>query len=325
MLINNSINLRHPRYEASRQKVPKGLYYNFMTGMNAILCEENKYIASTQIGTQTFLEIKGTFEKNWEFTIQNEQTNFWLAFQLLGSSSIKDVDASDLTSQRYIGYFNSDNQLVYQVKSGKVWLLLMGLEVGSTEKMGREWGVLQAEEGCPTKLFSAHNIGYRVKKGLECIQKIKYTPFSCASKLRYHICNLIDTYHGDLLERAKSVQQEDVSLFHRARAYLYENYMNEGIDVQHIADALSVSRRTLCRVFKEKGIAVNAALQTIRIYKGRELLRTTNTSVDLIAFQLQFSTAKYFRKLYIQYFGHTPAAERRLYPPPSKRDDEDLP
>src|SRR5690606_5380236 len=87
-------------------------------------------------------------------------------------------------------------------------------------------------------------------------------------------------------------------------------------NIQRIADELLTSERTLYRVFKDNGLTVNSAIRTIRIHKGREMLRTSNKSVDMIAFTLQFSTAKYFIKTYVRYFGHTPAMERKLHPPP---------
>jgi len=126
----------------------------------------------------------------------------------------------------------------------------------------------------------------------------------------------MEIYHGDLLEQHKSVQQEDISLLHRAKAYIYANYRNEEINIRHIADALLTSERTLYRIFKDHGLTVNSAIQTIRIHKGREMLRTSELSVDMIAFALQFSSAKYFIKTYIRYFGHTPAMERKLHPAP---------
>ncbi|MCS4223948.1 helix-turn-helix transcriptional regulator [Sphingobacterium sp. BIGb0165] len=102
--------------------------------------------------------------------------------------------------------------------------------------------------------------------------------------------------------------------------------MDEEINIQTIAIALLTSERTLYRIFKDKNLTVNSAIQTIRIYKGREMLRTTDLSVDMVAFNLQFSTAKYFIKTYVRYFGHTPAIERKLHPPLSKienKEDDD--
>src|SRR5690606_29694807 len=115
----------------------------------------------------------------------------------------------------------------------------------------------------------------------------------------------METYHGDLLEHAKSIQPEDLSLFYKAKEYIKAHYMDEDIDIYRMADALLTSDRTLYRIFKEHRLTVNSAIQTMRIHKGREMLRSTHDSVDIIAFHLHFATAKYFIKQYVKYFGHT--------------------
>ena len=316
MLINKSIDLKYPYHLAPRHTAPKGLYFNFLTSEDAILCTQNQYIACKKLGTHTFLEVTGNFEEDWRFSISNSQTTFWLTFQFQGTSSIKDIEGSTLSPQHYLGYFNTSSEITYQTNAGKVAMILIGVEIQDTLSLAMEWSTLQLDDRQMLQLFPSQQIGYRIKKILELIQKIKYSPYSLQAKLGFHTASLMAIYHRDLLEQRKSAQQEDISLLHRAKAYIYANYRTEDINIQRIADALLTSERTLYRIFKDHGLTVNSAIQTIRIHKGREMLRTSDLSVDMIAFMLQFSSAKYFIKTYIRYFGHTPAMERKLYPDP---------
>lgn len=314
MLINRSIDLKYPYHLAQHHTAPKGLYFNFLESEDPVLCTKNQYIACKKIGIHTFLEVTGSFDEDWNFAISNSQTTFWLAFQFQGTSSIMDIDRSTLSPQHYLGYFNSSEEITYQIKAGKVAMALIGIEIGDSGNFALEWNTLQKDNQQTLQVFPSEKIGYRIRKILELIQKIKYSPYSLHTKLGFHTNSLITIYHRDLLEQQKSAQQEDISLLHRAKTYIYANYRTEEINIQRIADALLTSERTLYRIFKDHGLTVNSAIQTIRIHKGREMLRTSDLSVDMIAFALQFSSAKYFIKTYIRYFGHTPAMERKLYP-----------
>lgn len=316
MLINKSIDLKYPYHLAQRHTAPKGLYFNFLASEDPVLCTKNQYIACKKIGGHTFLEVTGSFDEDWNFAISNSQTTFWLAFQFLGTSSIKDIDRSTLSPQHYLGYFNTGEEITYRIKAGKVAMILIGTEIEDPSSLALEWNTLQMDDRQIPHLFPPEKIGYRIRKILELIQKIRYSAYSLSPRLQFYTASLMEIYHGDLLEQRKSAQQEDISLLHRAKAYIYANYTDEEINIRRIAEALLTSERTLYRIFKDHGLTVNSAIQTIRIHKGREMLRTSEQSVDMIAFALQFSSAKYFIKTYIRYFGHTPAMERKLHPAP---------
>ncbi|WP_282637989.1 helix-turn-helix transcriptional regulator [Sphingobacterium thalpophilum] len=316
MLVDESIDLKYPHHLAPRHTAPKGLYFNFIASEDAILCTKNQYIASKKIGTHTFLEVAGTFDEDWNFNIHNSQTTLWLAFQFHGSSLLAAIDRSALLHQQYLAYVNTDKELIYQIKAGKVSMILIGLNIEDPARFAQEWDTLQIDRRQATQVFAVEKLGYRIRKALEHIQQTKYSSYSLITKLQFYTSNLIELYHRDLIEQRKSMQQEDISLLHRAKAYIYANYTDREINIQRIADELLTSERTLYRVFKDNGLTVNSAIRTIRIHKGREMLRTSNKSVDMIAFTLQFSTAKYFIKTYVRYFGHTPAMERKLHPPP---------
>ncbi|MGB3063041.1 helix-turn-helix transcriptional regulator [Sphingobacterium thalpophilum] len=316
MLVNESIDLKYPYHLAPRHTAPKGLYFNFIASEDAILCTKNQYIANKKIGTHTFLEVAGTFDEDWSFNIHNSQTTLWLAFQFHGSSRLAAIDRSALLHQQYLAYVNTDKEVTYHIKAGKVAMILIGQHIQDSARFTQEWDTLQIDRLQATQVFDLEKIGYRIRKALELIQQTRPAPYSLMTKLQFYTSNLIELYHRDLVEQRKSTKQEDISLLHRAKAYIYEHYMDEGLRVDTIVKALRTSKTTLCRVFQENNLTINRAIQTIRIHKGREMLRTSNESVDMIAFTLQFSTAKYFIKTYVRYFGHTPAMERKLHPPP---------
>ena len=292
--------------------LPISRYFPFLSEMDTVLSSTKNYIANRNIGNMTFIEIKCNHDNDWSFNVRHKRNTFWMAFQLLGESHLSIGPNSKIEHQQYLAFYNVGNSLKLEVKRGKTSLLLIGLKIKDIEPFAMEWRSFQLDHQIKFKPYSKINIGYRVKNILNQIQRTKNTYFSLKYKLSPYVVQLIDTYHADLIERSKSTKQADVSLFHRATDYIVAHYMDEEIDVFSMAKELLTSDRTLYRIFKENGLTINSAIQSIRIYKGREMLRRTDLSVDMVAFRLQFSSAKYFIKQYVKYFGHTPAMERQL-------------
>ncbi|TJY63430.1 helix-turn-helix transcriptional regulator [Sphingobacterium alkalisoli] len=320
MLLNTSLPLLAISSKPSNTSLaPKGRYFNFMPEQDMLLCQKDYYIAQRKIGQLSFIEIKCSCDTDWHFTVANAHQTFWMVFQLLGNSFIDDAQKHSIEQQQYQGYFNEENTVRHHLRSGKMWMILIGLEISDIKLLSTEWRMLSAESGSQLSIRPAQKIAFRINKILQQIQHIKDSPFSLKYKLPALMVQLMDTYHADILEHARSMRQDDIPLLHQAKDYIMKHYMDEEIDIQVIADKLLTSERTLYRIFKENGLTVNSAIRTIRIYKGREMLRRTDKSVDMIAFYLQFSTARYFIKQYVNYFGHTPAMERKLNQRPSLR------
>lgn len=297
----------------AHQAIPLTRYFNFLNEKDAHIGCKDRYIASRKTGNQLFLEVKYTTSKDWHFTLQPTAKTFWMAFHFIGTTILNYKDNKTILShQQYTGFFEEEDRITCHIRSGKVWMVLIGTEIENTVQLGLEWKTLAPNSDVGPSALPILKINFRNKRILEHIQQIKDTPFSSAYKLQYYTICLMETLHGDLLEHAKSAQRDDISLFHRAKEYIMAHYMDEDIDIGRMAQELLTSERTLYRIFQDNGLTVNSAIQAIRIHKGREMLRKTDESVDMIAFHLQFSTAKYFIKQYVKYFGHTPAMERKM-------------
>ncbi|MBD1432717.1 helix-turn-helix transcriptional regulator [Sphingobacterium sp. DN00404] len=324
MLINYNVSSFIPNQDANvKHPLPRGRYFTFLHEADTQVCTKEQYIAYRKIGRLFFAEIKCVIDQDKQVVLNNTLPTFWMVFQLMGTSSVATATKSALDTQQYHGFFRENNDTPYVLKTGKVWLILIGMQIDNKAGFDQEWPTLASKIDESFYLLPPLKIAFRNRKILESIQRIKNVPFSLDYKLQNQVVQLMETYHGDLREHAKSIQPEDISLFHRAKDYIVAHYRDEDININRIAQELLTSDRTLYRIFKENGLTINKAIQTIRIYKGREMLRETNASVDMIAFHLQFSTAKYFIKQYVKYFGHTPATERKLHPPPAEPDDED--
>lgn len=100
----------------------------------------------------------------------------------------------------------------------------------------------------------------------------------------------------------------------KALRFIQEHYA-EDLSVQDIADAVSLSRYHLSRLFKEAtGVTLLACLNDVRMKKARELLEQGGLTVSEISLRVGFRSASYFDKKFKQFYGCSPAG---VQPPPT--------
>lgn len=84
----------------------------------------------------------------------------------------------------------------------------------------------------------------------------------------------------------------------RAIRYINENVSQE-LDIQHICDAVSISKYHFCRQFKEHtGLTVMQYILKTRIVLAREELKKTNLPVSEISEKFGFSSVSYFCRVF---------------------------
>ncbi|HLT86974.1 MAG TPA: AraC family transcriptional regulator [Sphingobacterium sp.] len=310
--MNDSIRISLPKSDVAADSSPPGLHFHFLTADDCILCEKKQYVSSRRIDDLHVIEVKGTFEMDWNLDLLSPEC-FWLHFQFIGQSERDSKSHTALSDNEYRGFYSLSEAHKIQIKAGRTSMVLLGIKMDDTTSFVSEWPRLVKPTTTDQPYFSCIHIGYRIKQIFEKIQQCKDSPYSLRSNIHYHFCQLIDVYHQDLEDKGRSLHKEDIVIYHEAIDYIVEHYMDEDINIDTIAERLNVSSRTLYRAFQDKHTTVHKAIQTIRLYKGREMLRETDMAVDGIAFQLNFSTAHYFYKQFVQCFGHSPSKERELY------------
>ncbi|MEL6655902.1 MAG: ATP-binding protein [Bacteroidota bacterium] len=89
-----------------------------------------------------------------------------------------------------------------------------------------------------------------------------------------------------------------------------ENYADEDLSMNRLAETLMISRVQLFRKVKNTiGKTPGKLLNEFRLQKAQELLRSSRLSVSEICFRVGFSDPSYFAKLYKQRFQVSPSQE----------------
>jgi len=90
-----------------------------------------------------------------------------------------------------------------------------------------------------------------------------------------------------------------------------QDHLNQSISIAELAQVLGISGRSLNRRFTQAtGFSPQAYLQSQRIARARDLLRSSNLSVSEVAWQVGLQDVSYFSKLFRQHAGMTPLAYR---------------
>ena len=126
-----------------------------------------------------------------------------------------------------------------------------------------------------------------------------------------HLINLIDLLYSLSNDQKKKEQTAEIqSNINRAIIYIDEHYMQK-ISLDDLSNIAILSKYYFCRLFKECiGYTPHEYLINVRIKKAKQLLLSTNMSIDEIAFKTGFSDSTNFVHLFKSTTGTTPGKYR---------------
>ena len=113
-----------------------------------------------------------------------------------------------------------------------------------------------------------------------------------------------------MLELTKAVRKEGEArmhpISHQAMNYV-RSHLTEQLDGESVANALGVSRKTLCTRFKnETGETFAAYVRRLRVERARRLLDTTDYEIAQIAYRTGFSSQSHLQTAFKSATGLTP-------------------
>jgi AraC-like DNA-binding protein len=100
------------------------------------------------------------------------------------------------------------------------------------------------------------------------------------------------------------------SLIDTARTYILEELEDGRAKVDHIAQRLGMSRRTLCRKLEEEGTSFKRLLNDVRCARAVHFLLLDAGSIHQISDHLGYSEPAAFHRAFRSWFGATPAEYR---------------
>ncbi|WP_273327504.1 response regulator transcription factor [Vallitalea guaymasensis] len=111
----------------------------------------------------------------------------------------------------------------------------------------------------------------------------------------------------EYLVKTKSTDDSQMDSINQIKLYVQKNYMKD-IGIYQIADKLDLTPNYLSTLFKKKeGITFMKYLTKTRMLIAKELLTNNNVTVSQVANQVGFNSARYFSKLFKNYYNIYPS------------------
>lgn len=131
-----------------------------------------------------------------------------------------------------------------------------------------------------------------------------------------NINNFTDTMQrifAEYLEKKNSlVNDKNFVIMQKMKKYIEDNYKNN-VSLTAMSDEFGIHSTNLSRIFKtETGKNLSDYIKEFKLAKARELLLTTDMTVNEIASELDYNTVHYFIRLFKEKYGETPKAYRQI-------------
>lgn len=152
-------------------------------------------------------------------------------------------------------------------------------------------------ENSPTRSYTFQGIYGAIEK-MERMDEIREFLWRLAEQL--------------MTERKADSSSETKDAVHVARAYIEENYANDSLSVEMLADRVGLSPAYFGKLFgSSMNQSCNDYIQEIRMQKAAELLAGTDRTVNDISMSVGINNTNYFYSLFKKKYGMTPAQYRK--------------
>jgi transcriptional regulator GlxA family with amidase domain len=116
--------------------------------------------------------------------------------------------------------------------------------------------------------------------------------------------NKILTYGNSHILNLSSTEDKFVQLINKT---LEAHLSDENFGIAELCDVLNISRAQLHRKLKKiTGLSTSHYIRTLRLHYAKELLDKSELNISEVAFNVGFSSATYFSKVFKAQFGFAP-------------------
>ncbi|WP_057939391.1 hybrid sensor histidine kinase/response regulator transcription factor [Algoriphagus resistens] len=117
-----------------------------------------------------------------------------------------------------------------------------------------------------------------------------------------------NTQTAELTPSEKNAINKEKSFLKELEGHILAGISQQTTDVDTISQAMGMSRTSLFRKLKAlTGQNINQYIRTVKVLKAASLIKEENLGVAQAAYEVGFTSTKYFRKLFKEQFGFLPS------------------
>ncbi|WP_405381980.1 two-component regulator propeller domain-containing protein [Maribacter sp. LLG6340-A2] len=200
---------------------------------------------------------------------------------------IPDIIITDIIMPQMDG-FEFCTRIKADLKTSHIPVLMLTAKAMSSEKVK---GIDAGADAYLTKPFEMKVLRSYLKRLIE-------------SRQQFLENNINDKNKITLLQNTTAI---DKSFMEKVLDYVNENIGETDLNVEHLADDMSLSRSQLYRKIKAiTGMTANELIRKIRLERAKQMIENGSESISEVGFNVGFSSPSYFSKCFKNEFGMLP-------------------
>ncbi|WP_291959518.1 hybrid sensor histidine kinase/response regulator transcription factor [Maribacter sp.] len=245
--------------------------------------ENKKTILIVEDNTELRTYLKNKLRAHYK-VVEAENGNTGLQFALKG---IPDLIITDVIMPEMDG-FEFCKHIKEDLKTSHIPVIMLTAKAMSSDKIR---GIDSGADAYLNKPFEMKLLKSYINRLIE-------------SRQQFLENNINDKNKITLLENTSNL---DKTFMQKVLDYVNENLAEPNLNVEHLADDMSLSRSQLYRKIKAiTGMTANELIRKIRLKKAKQMIESGSESISEVGFKVGFSSASYFSKCFKNEFGILP-------------------
>ncbi|MGO4920984.1 two-component regulator propeller domain-containing protein [Maribacter spongiicola] len=213
---------------------------------------------------------------------ENGKAGLQMALKGIPDIIITDVIMPEMDGFEFCKHIKED------LKTSHIPVIMLTAKAMSSDKVK---GIDSGADAYLNKPFEMKVLRSYLKRLIESRQQFLENNFNDKNKIT-------------LLENTTRI---DKTFMQKVLDYINENIGDANLNVEHLADDMSLSRSQLYRKIKSiTGMTANELIRKIRLERAKQMIENGSESISEVGFKVGFSSASYFSKCFKTEFGILP-------------------
>jgi YesN/AraC family two-component response regulator len=218
---------------------------------------------------------------------QNGKYGFNQALEIVPDVIVSDVMMPEMDGIQMLDLLKND------LRTSHIAIILLTAKADITSRL---IGLERGADAYIAKPFNDNELLIRIDKLIELRKRLqeRYSTF------------------GQLPSTSVKVVQIEDTFITKVRNFMEENIKNECFEIKELCALTAMSRAQLYKKFKSlTNRTISEYLRTLRLYKAKELLESTELNVTEVCFEVGFNNLSHFSRIFTEEFGVNPSEIRK--------------
>ena len=269
-----------------------------------------------------WFEFKDTgLPSNLSMQITASDNFLWLLINMRTGISLTLEQMYRIPTDMLLCYQTLINDYLISLDPNSSWFLLLGIDGQMIQELTTEYTQLKPllttaakkddkKENASHRIIGTLNLHAKLKRILDRLQQMEFRPFSTYFQLANWNMRFFRQVFQEMEPPTVDRTDHEIELYYKALTYIRQHFYDDQTNIEAIATALNVSKRTLERAFEDKPYSITEQIIEFRLQEARACIQNSDKPISTIAASLNFACPKNFKRLFIKRFLISPLQYR---------------